>query len=332
MLVSHKKPLYFTHKAWIQMWKLTKECPTEISAMGLLVSGTTNLVQEFFVPEQRCSGVETTMDEASLSELCLRLTTEGYDLANLCVWWHSHVNMATKPSGTDENNIDRLANGRILWSIITNKNGADRALLGGEPGDGMYIRMDMYDPVKHDDKNSVFRMSIPDCAYGVHLGGVVSKDWVKAGLDKVTVSAVGVTTMTRNGTTVTTFGGSPNSWGDADDRDYWGDWVRGQQGRGGRKDSRARNSRGQRASVTEIPLGVRQPGKACIIGTRQTAPDRLLPILWDEILDSNGVSGSDTERHGFRAVEAWFSVDDEKLGLMLDAEAEATANRMGDFG
>ena len=327
MLVSHKKPLYFTHKAWIQMWKLTKECPTEISAMGLLVTGTTNLVQEFFVPEQKCSGVETTMDEASLSEICMRLTTEGYDIANLCVWWHSHVNMATKPSGTDESNIDRLANGRILWSIITNKNGADRALLGGEPGDGMYIRMDMYDPVKHDDKNSVFRMSIPDCAYGVHLGSVVSKDWVKAGLDKVTVgSSVTSTTVTRNGTTVTTYS-SPNSWGDGEG--YWDNWVAGQGHRGGRKGHR--NGRGnQQNGAVELVTGTRLPSKPSVMGARQTGSDRLLPLLWDEICDSNGVSGSDTERQAFRAVEDWFNVDDEKLAIML--EAEAGHNHMGDFG
>ncbi len=179
MKVSHVKNLRFTPKAWVQMWALTHDCDIEISALGVLVPGSDDLVQEFYVPKQTCTGVSTVMDNDALMHLNLQLESEGVDLQQLCVFWHSHVNMTATPSGTDEDTMDRLANGRFLWSIITNKEGAKAALAGKDPGKGLFIRLDTYDPVQHTRINSLYRMSIDTCGYEVANNTLVSPEWRK---------------------------------------------------------------------------------------------------------------------------------------------------------
>lgn len=179
------KTLGFSAKAWVQMWTLTQKCPTEISALGLLHPTDDCLVQEFFVPKQRCDGVYTAMEDSDLAELSASLEKEGYDLSRLRVFWHSHVDMATGPSGTDLATFDRLANGAFLWSIITNKQGANKALIGGEPGNGLMIRLDMYDPVKHEKKDSIYRNTVENCNYYVAMRGLLSSKWADAALGQI---------------------------------------------------------------------------------------------------------------------------------------------------
>jgi hypothetical protein len=177
--------LKFTPRAWVQMWRLTRECPVEISAMGILHEADDFLVTEFFVPSQQCTGVYTEMDDKALADLSAQLTAGGHDLARMRVFWHSHVNMSTGPSGTDLKTFDRLANGGFLWSIITNKEGATKALSGQDPGNGMMVRLDTYDPVKHDNYNSLYRNTITDCRGQVVMDGVIGSKWVKDALAQV---------------------------------------------------------------------------------------------------------------------------------------------------
>lgn len=179
------KTLRFMPKAWIQMWTLTRDCNVEISARGLLVDGTDDLVQEFFVVDQECSGVITKMDSEAVETLNLQLMTDGHDLQNLCVYWHSHVNMGTSPSPTDEKTFASMANGRFLWSLITNKSGAAAALAGkGVAEKDLYVRLDLFDPDNHA-KDTVRRMTLHEVGYAVYYGSLVPKVWAKESLEKV---------------------------------------------------------------------------------------------------------------------------------------------------
>jgi hypothetical protein len=185
MSVVQTKKLLFTPKAWIQMWRLTEACDIEISALGLLLPGRDDVVQEFYVPKQKCSGVYTEMDDQSLSLLQLELINQGADTSRLRVFFHSHVNMTASPSGTDEATIDRLANGAFMWSIITNKSGAAAALAGKDPGNNLYLRLDTYDPNSHGNNNSVYRNTVVNCSYGVLYQGTVTNKWIEESLAKV---------------------------------------------------------------------------------------------------------------------------------------------------
>lgn len=179
---ADKKCLYFTTKAWVQMWSITRACDIEIQALGLLHPTKDNLVMEFYVIKQTCTPVYTDMDTTAMFELNAKLTEEGVDTSRLRVFMHSHVNMAASPSGTDEATFSRLANGAFLWSIITNKAGAELALAGRDPGKNMYLRLDTYDPVDHKNESSIHRVTIENNDYSVLLAGAVSKTWVDAAL------------------------------------------------------------------------------------------------------------------------------------------------------
>ena len=185
MSIVQAKTLYFTPKAWVQMWRLTAACDIEISALGLLLPGRDDVVQEFYVPKQKCSPTYTEMLDTELSEMQMALSAEGVDTSRLRVFFHSHVNMAATPSGTDEATIDRLANGAFLWSIITNKDGAAAALSGKEPGKGFYLRLDTYDPVNHTNAKSVYRNTTLGCSFSVLYHGLVTNKWVEESLGKV---------------------------------------------------------------------------------------------------------------------------------------------------
>jgi len=205
MSIVQTKKLFFTPKAWVQMWRLTEACPIEISALGLLLPGRDDVVQEFYVPKQKCSPVYTEMLDNELSVMQMELSAMGVDTSRLRVFFHSHVNMAASPSGTDESTIDRLANGAFLWSIITNKTGAAAALTGKDPGSNLYLRLDTYDPTNHTSATSVYRNTITNCAYSVLYQGTVTNKWIEESLAKVT-------TITQVTTATTPAAQQQNNW------------------------------------------------------------------------------------------------------------------------
>lgn len=82
------KVLEFTERAWRQMWTLTDTVSTEVSALGICAKDRRDVVEEFYVPKQVCTSVRTEMDPDSVSELTLRLLSEGIEPWRLCVWWH----------------------------------------------------------------------------------------------------------------------------------------------------------------------------------------------------------------------------------------------------
>lgn len=78
------------------------------------------ILEEAFFPVQENSSTFTEVDAEDLFDLL----DEGADMSKLCGHMHSHVNMATSPSGTDVTEIKaRAASGSFNASIIMNKSG-----------------------------------------------------------------------------------------------------------------------------------------------------------------------------------------------------------------
>lgn len=137
--------LVFNHRAMEKIRALTAACDIEIGALGIvdLVHKDANgrhiyKVYDIFVPEQECSATVTRMTTGALGDLLRELTDEwskelgeeaGFDRAiaikdHLFYWWHSHVNMATGPSGQDEREFTEQASGHnAFFMSIGNKRG-----------------------------------------------------------------------------------------------------------------------------------------------------------------------------------------------------------------
>ncbi len=143
-------------EAYTELVEYTKHYDTEVSGVGLVekieskveLDGeykyspkktvhtvTYRITDVFLPPMQDNTGASTEIKEVAISELVTRLIREGKDPSKLKMHWHSHVNMGTFHSGTDEENYQGLDNKEYLVSLVVNKR---REILG---------RVDIYSPV-----------------------------------------------------------------------------------------------------------------------------------------------------------------------------------------
>ena len=172
MKVSTSPTVRFTQKAFQQITALTRECEIEISAMGVIANkeyrrqkGITEdfYILEFHVPEQECCSVSTTIEAEALSELTFELMQKGVEPEQICVWWHSHVNMGVGHSGVDEKQIESFNFDQVCISKITNKKG------------DINIRVDMYNPIRY---------SFEKCPYKVDEITILDDNWASDMVDK----------------------------------------------------------------------------------------------------------------------------------------------------
>lgn len=94
------------------------------------------LVTDLFLPKQTCSPGGTDLDQDSVATLILEMDQAGKDAGTLRFWWHSHGNLNTFWSHTDEECINNLANGDYVLSMVTNKRGQ------------VLARLDIFRPVR----------------------------------------------------------------------------------------------------------------------------------------------------------------------------------------
>lgn len=100
-----------------------KHASGEVSGLGLVEKdGDKFHITEVFLFEQESSASDTELCQDDVSKFLVELATEGVDTSKLRLWWHSHANMATFWSSTDESNIRRI-NTDWLLSVVGNKKG-----------------------------------------------------------------------------------------------------------------------------------------------------------------------------------------------------------------
>lgn len=171
MKVLKKPVVRLTQKAYQQMLELTKECPIEISAMGVLATNAHRREQgveeqfyvlSFHVPDQECTPTTTVIETDSLSHITFTLMDQGIKPEQICVWWHSHVDMPVEHSTTDEKQIEDFDFDEVCISIITNKSGK------------MNVRVDVFKPV---------RFTFEKCDYIVDQINILGEDWAKNMVD-----------------------------------------------------------------------------------------------------------------------------------------------------
>jgi len=174
--VTGKKTLHFSRVAWEKMWGLTLRAKGEISGFGLIDENDPCRVIDFHVVTQECSSGNSTMDPDPLHELFLAKRDEGIPMERWCVWWHSHADLDTFFSGTDEATAELYASDNALWSVVTNHADAVRVANGKSPTE-MYIRVDCFDPDNPKSLNSPRRYTIEGCDWTVGNVQVVPNSW-----------------------------------------------------------------------------------------------------------------------------------------------------------
>lgn len=110
----------------------------EVSGLGTvkLINRHDLLIEEVFLLKQKCTPVETVLDQKDVARLINEMVREGRDTSLLKLWWHSHVEMPVFWSlGTDEVTISKLGR-KWMLSLVCNKFG------------DMLARLDIYDPVR----------------------------------------------------------------------------------------------------------------------------------------------------------------------------------------
>lgn len=79
-------------------------------------------ISEVYLPgKQDNTGSSTDITDDVIAELMSELLAKGKDTEHLRLHWHSHADMDTFHSGTDEDNYATLSNGEFLVSLVINK-------------------------------------------------------------------------------------------------------------------------------------------------------------------------------------------------------------------
>lgn len=137
----------------IRHW--TAMAPGEFSALGLVEKDAEDLrVTEIFLPRQSCTAMNTEMESEDVARLLLDLENRGVESRKLCLWLHSHGEMKTFWSGTDDATIEGLANDGYVVSIVVNKAG------------DVLCRVDLFEPFRHTFHKVPVEPLLPD--YGLH--------------------------------------------------------------------------------------------------------------------------------------------------------------------
>lgn len=123
----------------------------EISGLGTVVRlGNDFLIDEIYLLKQKCRDAETTLDPKSVASFWMEYLEQGLEPTKLRFWWHSHVNMSTFWSGTDEATAERFGFGSVdYWlSVVGNKRGEYKA------------RVDLFSPMRLTVDDLPFRVYI----------------------------------------------------------------------------------------------------------------------------------------------------------------------------
>lgn len=120
-----------------KLYAFVEHCPQEISGFGRVkISGNTLKITEVFIIKQEVTPAHTAMTPDALYAAIQDEAAAGKDTSDWMLWWHSHVNFGTSPSGHDLETIEALSSSSPLIAMIINKSHE------------MYLRVDVYQPLR----------------------------------------------------------------------------------------------------------------------------------------------------------------------------------------
>lgn len=125
-LVSGLPKVLVTREAYEDMYCLVAETETEIGWLGTVTKiGNNFLIEKIYLLDQRVHETTCELSIDGQAGLAMKLIeTDEYN--SLRFWGHSHVNMATSPSGQDESQMFKFATDagcEFFIRAILNKSG-----------------------------------------------------------------------------------------------------------------------------------------------------------------------------------------------------------------
>ena len=138
-LVAHEK-----------LWCWTRMAKGEVSMLGLVEETPEGpAITDLFLMKQTCTAASTDMDQSDVARLLFDLSATGTE-GNLRAWVHSHADMATFWSKTDEDCIEGLAGNPYVVSLVVNKKGDVKA------------RVDVFGAVRFTIDELPVKLRVPD--------------------------------------------------------------------------------------------------------------------------------------------------------------------------
>ena len=111
-------------EVWDKIFMYARCCPQEISGLGKIEAIHNGVkIKEVFLVDQEVDPTNTNMNAKAVYEAVMVCAQKGQDTSDWGLWWHSHVNMNTFFSPTDQGTIEQLSSETPLVSICVNKAG-----------------------------------------------------------------------------------------------------------------------------------------------------------------------------------------------------------------
>lgn len=122
--------------AYTKLMSYVRNCDMEISGLGWCDFDKEIIyVNDIILLKQTVTGSTTDIDDDAQAKFLFEQTKNGR-IKDLCLWWHSHVDMACFWSSVDDATIERSKNSDFMVSIVANKNG------------DMLARLDIFKPAR----------------------------------------------------------------------------------------------------------------------------------------------------------------------------------------
>lgn len=123
--------ILFTAQAWERINLYIKHSTGEVSGLAvgkLNDEKDTIIINDLGIWKQECTSGETEVTSHNeMIALAEELIERGAKMEEVCVWWHSHADMAAFFSGTDENTIKNWITNKFLVAVVGNKKGEFKA-------------------------------------------------------------------------------------------------------------------------------------------------------------------------------------------------------------
>jgi len=148
-----KRPAVYTlFQAQRELDAYINLCDMEITGLGCVnKTGNTFVIEKLCLLDQKVNEVKAELSQDALHTLAYESVKSGKSLANVRLWWHSHVDMPVKWSMQDEATIENLgATADWFISIVGNKAGEYN------------VRLDIFKPVRWAFLDLGLRIKMPE--------------------------------------------------------------------------------------------------------------------------------------------------------------------------
>lgn len=99
--------IYLTSNAYLKLKYYALAADGEISGLGKChaLNEEAILVDDIYCLKQTSSGVHTELDKEAIAEFYEKMHKAKQDISQLRLWWHSHADMKSFFSGTDDETL-----------------------------------------------------------------------------------------------------------------------------------------------------------------------------------------------------------------------------------